>query len=218
MKRSRWLRIGLAAVTAGLLLWVWRQAPPRLGSAAEHQPGPPALSPAVPDNSNPGGAVLGLAQALQSWDLGLAAQWMALAPQGPFTDAYQNVLAPALARMEIELGAERTEGDHAWVDVSVTAVDVGGALGNLSAGAASYLVSCMLSRSQADWGAFLEGCLSDANAAELIRVQRNATAYLTRDGKGKWRIDAGHPENRAFCNALTGGLLDVLEQLEQLVV
>ncbi len=218
MKRVKWLLILSAVVVVGVVFWALRPLMPWNSSQVqEHRPGPPAV-PLSADNTSPSGAVVGLAEALKNWDLGLAAQWMALAPQGPFTDAYQNVLAPALARMELELGAERIEGTFAWVDVSVTAVDVGGGLGSLSADAASYLVSCMIGQSQADWGEFLTAYLAETNTEEMLRVRRDATVYLTQDSGGKWRIDANSPENRAFCNALTGGLLDVLDQLEQLMV
>lgn len=219
MKRIKWLLVLSAVVVVGLTFWALRPLMPWNSSQVqEHRPGPPVSPLSEADNTSPSGAVIGLAQALNNWDLGLAAQWMALAPQGPFTDAYQNVLAPALARMELELGAERIQGDCAWVDVSVTAVDVGGALGGLSADAASYLVGCMISKSQADWGEFLTEYLTEANAEEMLRVRRDATVYLMQDSGGKWRIDANSPENREFCNALTGGLLNVLDQLEQLMV
>lgn len=218
LKRLRWLLMVLAVGVVGLAFWSLQPLMPWKSKAQEHRPGPPPSSLSTADNTTPSGAVVGLAEALRTWDLGLAAQWMALAPQGPFTDAYHNVLAPALARMELEVGAERVEGDTAWVDVAVTAVDVGGALGNLGADAASYLAGCMISHSQADWSEFLEEYLFTASAEEMLRVRRDATAYLVRDSAGKWRIDANSPENREFCNALTGGLLDVLEQLEHLLV
>ena len=217
LKRFRWLLLASAVVVAGAAILAIQILIPWNSKAQEHRPGPPSPPVSTADNTTPSGAVLGLGEALRNWDLGLAAQWMALAPDGPFSDAYHNILAPALARMELTVGAERIQEDHAWVDVAVTAVDMGGALGNLSADAASYLVNCMINHSQANWSEFLEEYLSTASAEDMLRVRRDATVFLTRDAAGKWRIDATDPQNREFCNALTGGLLDVLEQLEQLI-
>lgn len=167
------------------------------------------------DNTTPSGAIVGLLTALRDWDLGIAAQWMGDMPVSPFTEAYHSALAPALSRMEFDIGAEKIMGRTAMVDVSITSVDFGVAFGDITTKAAAYLLTSALDHDEPDWSEFLASYLSELNPDEMIRVKRQATAFLIQDSGGKWRLDTQNSDNRDFYNAITGGLVSTMEALKQ---
>lgn len=200
----------VAALGGGIFLVVKRSGPP----PELHQP----YTRVSADNTTPSGAVVGLLTALRDWDLGIAAQWMSELPPTPFTEAYHNILAPVLSRIEFDTGAEKIVGQTAMVDVSIISVDLGVAFGDITSKAAGYLLSSALSHDEPDWTDFLAGYVAELNVEEMMRIKRQATAYLVQDSGGKWRLDTQSPDNRDFYNAVTGGLISTMEALKQVAV
>ncbi|MDR2909577.1 MAG: hypothetical protein LBU86_06820 [Oscillospiraceae bacterium] len=219
MKRKEWVVIGSVLLIAAAVIVVMMRVIASRGKEdppiTEHAPYDTSNALAAPtDNSAPEGAVEGMLTALREWDTGLIAQWMSEVPEGAVSDAYHGILVPTLARIEFEAGPAKITGDTAMVDVSVTAVDIGGALGDLSVDAAGYLLTCSMDNTEPDWGAFLAGYMDIMDVEGLLRVNRRSTAHLIKDAGGKWRLDAGNPENLDFYNAVTGGLPEVIETLQ----
>jgi len=164
----------------------------------------------------PTDAVTGLLRALRDWDLISAAQWMAPAQGGVFFNTYHSVLAPMAGRIEFNTNVERITGSNAVVEISIYAVDLQSALGDLTDDAANYLLHRELEDTDPDWPAFLAEHVSRLeDIPSLIRVKRTAPVHLILDESGNWLFDAGNPDNTGFYNAVSGGLFDLLERLGQ---
>ena len=164
----------------------------------------------------PADSVTHLLRALRDWDLAASSQWMTPATDLIFSGTYRGALGPLITRIEFNTRVERISGTTAIVDVSVYAVDLRTALGDLTEHAANYLLHRELEDSPHDWPAFLAehvARLEDTNS--LIRVMRSAPAHLVMDQGGNWLLDADNPDNRDFYNAVSGGLLDLLDMLDE---
>ena len=164
----------------------------------------------------PADTVNGLLRALRDWDLAVAAQWMTTTQETIFSDRYRDVLAPVSERIEFNTSVERIRGDHAVVEVAIYAVDLQKALGDLTDNAANYLLHRELEGAEPNWPEFIAGQMTRLDDADhLIRVKRTAPAHLVVDANANWFLDAQNPDNRDFFNAASGGLLDLIEKLEQ---
>ena len=213
MISRRKIQIGAVILVAVILIAAALVIIPRIGAPPPVEHSPHLGRIAAGDSSTPSGAVVGALGALRDWDLELAAQWMSEAPDGIFTDAYRQVLASALARLEFEPGSERVTGNTAIVDVSVIAVDMSAALGDISADAARFLHGSAAEDTDPNWASFLEQYINIMDVDGLIRIRRTTTAHLIQDSEGQWRLDTHNPANRGFYNVVSGGLIDILDVL-----
>ena len=165
----------------------------------------------------PAHTVNGLLRALRDWDLAAGAQWMTTTQETIFSDRYRGVLAPVSERIEFNTGVERITGNSAIVEVAIYAVDLQKALGDLSENAANYLRHRELEGAEPCWPKFVAEQLArlEDDVSSLIRIRRTAPAHLVMDENSNWFFDAQNPDNRDFYNAASGGLLDLIEKLEQ---
>jgi len=221
-KRKKILIIGLA----GLVCIAGIAAALHLGGQGDLAPHTPPLSPQQEEGTGgvrqaesltPAESLGDLLWALRDWDLLAVARWSTPAPDTIFTDAYRGVLVPAVTRLEYNTRVERVSGSNAIVEVSVYAVDFGLALGSLTESATNYLTHVQLEGTTPNWPQFLSEHVSRLeNIDTLIRVMRTAPAHLVGDSNNNWLFEAGNPENRDFYNAVSGGLLDILDELLEL--
>jgi len=210
--------LALAIVFALTQWWSGRDKNPMLThtppSASDQPQGGTGLQNAQP--LTPGQSLNLLLHAWRDWDLSTASQFIRTPGVEVFSEHYRDALAPFAERMEFNVNVERVTGNTAVVDVAVYAVDFEQALGDLTENAANYLVHRELDSSTPDWPLFLAEYVSRLeNIEELMRIQRTAPAYLVQTENGNWVLDAEDPENAAFYNAVSGGLLDLLDKLEQ---
>ena len=169
------------------------------------------------ESLTPAESLSDLLWALRDWDLVAVARWSTPAGDTIFTDAYRGVLVPAVTRLEYNTRVERITGNSAIVEVSVYAVDFGLALGSLTESASNYLAHAQLEGITPDWPQFLAEHVSRLeNIDTLLRAMRTAPVHLVADSNDNWLFEAGNPENRDFYNAVSGGLLDILEYLLEL--
>ncbi|MCL2857287.1 MAG: hypothetical protein FWE19_06160 [Oscillospiraceae bacterium] len=221
-KRKKILIIGLA----GLVCIAGISAALLFGGQGDATTHTPPLAPQQGEGTGgvrqaesltPAEALGDLLWALRDWDLIAVARWSTPAPDTIFTDAYRGVLVPAVTRLEYNTRVERASGSSAIVEVSVYAVDFGLALGDLTESASNYLAHIQLEGGTPNWPQFLGEHVSRLeNMDSLIRVMRTAPAHLVADSQGNWLFEAGNPENRDFFNAVSGGLLDILDLLWEL--
>ena len=168
-------------------------------------------------NLTPADTVAALMRALREWNVPSAAQWMTTTQGSIFSDTYRDILAPVSERIEFNINVQRADGGRAIVEVAVYAVDLPKALGDMTEDAANYLLHRELADADPNWPEFVAeqlARLGDTN--QLIRVMRTAAVHLVADPSGNWLLDAQNPDNTAFYNAASGGLLDLLEGLEQI--
>jgi len=222
-KRKKLIIIGIIAVccvallVCGLLLRAGREAPMphtpplvALPNGAEE----PLLR--LAEELTPADVVDGLLRAVRSWDLASATHWSTPAQGTIFTDAYRNVLTPFIYRIEWNARVQRIIEDYAIVEVSVYAVDLRSALGDLRENAANYLLHRQLENAEPDLLLFLGEHIARLEEPENnMRVMRTAKAHLIKDSRGNWMFDAQIPENAGFHNAVSGGLVEMLETLSQ---
>jgi len=221
-KRKKILIIGLA----GLVCIAGIAAALHFGGQGDATAHTPPLTPEPEDGTGtvrlaesltPAESLSDLLWALRDWDLLAVARWSTPAPDTIFTDAYRGVLVPAVTRLEYNTRVERVSGGNAIVEVSVYAVDFGLALGDLTENASNYLAHVQLEGGTPDWPQFLsEHVARLENVDSLIRVMRTAPVHLVADSHNNWLFEAGNPENRDFYNAVSGGLVDILEHLLEL--
>ena len=215
--RKKILIVGIAAlvciagITAALILGGQEDAAPHTPPLTPQQgEGPGGARQA--ESLTPAESLGDLLWALRDWDLLAVARWSTPAPDTIFTDAYRSVLVPAVTRLEYNTRVERITGSSAIVEVSVYAVDLSLALGNLTESASNYLAHVQLEGTMPDWPQFLTEHISRLeNVDSLLRVMRTAPAHLVADSNGNWLFEAGNPQNRDFYNAVSGGLLDMLD-------
>ena len=224
-KRKKILMIGLvglvfvAAMAAAMLFGGQGDAVPHTPPLVppEQEEGPGAGRPA--ESLTPAESLGDLLWALRDWDLLAVARWSTPASDTIFTETYRGVLVPAVTRLEYNTRVERVTGKAAIVEVSVYAVDLCLALGNLTDSASNYLAHVQLEGTVPNWPQFLSEHMARLeNVDSLIRVMRTAPAHLVADSNGNWLFEAGNPENRDFYNAVSGGLLDILDLLLELQV
>jgi len=166
---------------------------------------------------SPTDVVTGLMRAVRDWDMVAAARLMPPEHGGIFFETYRDVLAPFVFRLEFDANVERITGSHAIVEVSVYAVDLQSAFGDLSEDAANYLLHRELANSDPSWPEFLaHHTLAIEDIPSLIRMKRIAPVHLVLDENGNWMFDAQNPENESFYNAIGGGVFDLIERLAQI--
>ncbi|MCL2578812.1 MAG: hypothetical protein FWE32_02155 [Oscillospiraceae bacterium] len=211
--------LALAVIFALAFIWRGREgrravdhAPPNI--TAEHISDRTDLRNAQP--LTPSQSLDVLLHALRDWNLGTASQFISPAGVDIFSDSYREALGPLIDRLEFGIRVERITEQAAVVEVAVYAIDFDRALGNMTEHAANYLLHRELDSSQPNWPEFLaEHVARLENPDQLIRVQRTATVHMIQAETGHWVLDGENPENRAFYNAVSGGLLDMIDRLAE---
>ena len=222
-KRKKLFVIAILALVAAILIagamLIRRQGEPPVTHTPPQVQRQAQNIPQIVERLTPADTVVGLLRALREWNMASAAQWSTPAEGTIFSDAYRGVLVPVITRIEFDTRVERIDGSTAIVDVSVYAVDLRTALGDLSENAANYLLHRELEEGDPDWVAFLSEHMSRLEDVDsLIRMRRTAPAHLVMDGNGSWLFEAGNPDNTNFYNAVSGGLPELIATLSQVQV
>ena len=222
-KRKKLIVVGVlvlccaAVIAAALLLRSGREQPlPHAPPQIAYPNGAEEPLPRLAEDLIPADVVAGLLRAVRDWDLASASRWATSLQDTIFSDEYRGVLVPLITRIEFNARAQRILGDTAIVDVSVYAVDLRSALGDLRENAANYLLHRQLENTEPNWAEFLSEHISRLEDTDsLMRVMRTAPAYLLMDSQGNWVFDAQSPDNAAFYNAVSGGLPELIEFLSE---
>lgn len=212
-----------ALLLAGIMLAAFsacfkKELPPEPETSVS-QPEPEASEPGPPpDPKTPDGAVSILLDDIRDWDDSVIEKALTDAfPSSEFPQAFADVFKPIAERLEYEVGNSKVEGDNAVVDLSVTAADAKSAVNGALAGGAAYVA---IKRAGGDERSpeelFAEYMTNNINWDDTPTIKTDTTVYLVKGADDEWKVDADNPENMPFLNALSGGAVDLVDDLKSL--
>lgn len=215
----------LALGIGGYLLL--RQAPEPSSSPAPSPP--PSSSAAAPESSlsshastapsSPQSAVEELLDSVKELDVATVQALLTdAAGLGNLDEQTRELLQPFAQRVSWEVGKAEIQEDTAAVEVSVTAPELSGVMSALSVEAVKYTAAQAMQGKTPDYEAFARDYLKNKVDWEKLPLKTTeASVHLQRDGDGVWKIDNKNAENRELIDALTGGALETLQNLQSLV-
>lgn len=131
-------------------------------------------------------------------------------------DEYFALLMPISERLSYEIGEYEIDGDKATVSVSVTAVDAQSAINSVMPRAVAHLAAMQLTGKDVSnpEKILAEYAADNIKWDEIPTIEKNSTLYLVKGADGEWKVDAANPENLDFANAISGGAIDVANNLK----
>lgn len=124
-----------------------------------------------------------------------------------FSNEDDMMLQGIFGKFAYAVGEAVEDGDAATVQVDLTMVDMGALFG-------AYLTEAMAHASDAEWDADGSEFAKMATADDAVTKDFSVEVKMTK-ADGKWTV--AEEGNEAFYNALTGGLLDSLGGLEDML-
>lgn len=221
MKKIFAISFAMIILFAGCSLKIPKPDSSADGSDGETAPAPPPApsdsSSSAPDASTPDGAAEILLEKVSDLDnetiRALASQYFSV-EQLP--EAFYSLLEPMSKRVTYKIGNFKIDGDSAVVDVSITSVDAQKALHSIMPGAVAHLAALQISGKDISEP---EKILSEYAAKnikwdELPTIKTDSTLYMVKGADGEWKVDASNPDNLGFANAISGGAIDVVQNLK----
>lgn len=172
-----------------------------------------------PDPTTPEGAVVLLVSDVKTWDSEKASTFISQATgRDALPEAYGEVVAPILQRLDISVGNSRITGDTAIVDASVTAVDAQRALSDVLVQAMGYVALQQAGGNTKDSETLLaEYIVDNVDFSKLSTIKTDCTIHLVEGADGEWKLDMNDPKNLGFLNAASGGMVDLAETMRGLM-
>ena len=170
-----------------------------------------------PDAPSPSEAVRGMLETISTWEQGEIPDFLAEEPDAQaYLNTFGGVIEQLAGRVSYEVHAHKITGYTAVVDVGISAVDIGGAVGVLLTQSATYLAFQRVMGRPAD----LNGYLSSRTVAvipELNTIAAEASAYMILGADGEWKLDLSDQRNLGLLNAMCGGgILPYITAIETL--
>lgn len=131
-------------------------------------------------------------------------------------DACYTVLKPLSKRVAYKVGNCKIDGDNAMVDVSITSVDAKKAFNSIMPGAVAHLAALQISGKNISnpEEILAEYAAQNIEWDKLPTIRTDSTLYLVKGADGEWKADASNPDNMGFANAISGGAIDLAQDLK----
>lgn len=131
-------------------------------------------------------------------------------------DEYFALLMPISERLTYEIGEYKIDGDKASVNVSVTAVDAQSAINSVMPRAVAHLAAMQLTGKDISnpEKILAEYAANNIKWDEIPTIEKESTLYLAKGADGEWKVDAANPGNLDFANSISGGAIDVANNLK----
>lgn len=173
----------------------------------------------LPDPTKPDGAMVELLEGAKQWDTELFSGYL---PNGVSVEEYipealRGTLQDALKRMDYHILRTETNGQTAYVELEITAINAESAAGEAISAAAAYVVQQQLSDASVQDIQEIAGVIADAIDVDSLPMQTTTcTAYLVQQQDGTWQLDTQDERNLSLLNAASGGSLSLVDDIKAL--